>query len=55
MLEKIEGKRRRGWQRVRWLDSIMDTMDMNSGKLQEIVEDIGAWWVTVHGVTKNQT
>ena len=42
MLGKTEGKRKRGWQRMRWLDSIMDSMDMNSSKLQEIVEDRGA-------------
>ena len=44
MLGKIEGKRRRGWQRMRWLDSITDTMDRNLSKLQEIGEDRGTWW-----------
>ena len=55
MLGKIEGKRRRGWQRMRRLDSITDSMDMNLSKLREIVEDRGAWHATVHGVTKSQT
>ena len=44
MLGKIEGKRRRGWQRMRWLDSVTNTMDRNLSKLQEIGEDRGAWW-----------
>ena len=51
----IEGRRRRGRQRMRWLDGITDLMDMNLSKLQDIVEDRGAWRVTVHGITKNQT
>ena len=51
----IEGRRRRGQQRKRWLDSIMDSMDMNLSKLQETVEDTGAWHATVHGVQKNWT
>ena len=55
MLGKIEGKRRSGWQRMRWLDSITDSMDMSLSKLQEIVEDRGAWRATVHGITKSQT
>ena len=55
MLGKIEGKRRRGWQRMRWLDSITDPMDMNLSKLREIVEDRGAWHATVHRVAKSQT
>ena len=46
-----EGKRRRGWQRMRWLDSITDSMNMNLSKFREIVEDRGAWWATDHGVT----
>ena len=52
---KIEGKRSKGWQRMRWLDSIIDSMDMNLSKLREIVEDRGAWHAAVHVVTKNQT
>ena len=55
MLGKFEAKRKRGWQRVRWLDSIIDSMDMSLSKLREIVEDEGALSVTVHGVTKSQT
>ena len=55
MLGKIEGKRRKGQQRMRWLDSITDSMDMNFSKLQEIVKDREAWHAVVHGVTKSQT
>ena len=55
ILGKIEGKRRRGQQRKRWLDSITDSTDMNLGKLWEIVKDRGAWHAAVHGVTKSQT
>ena len=55
MLRKIEGKRRRGRQRVRWLDSISDSMDMSLSKLQEIAKDRGAWRAAVHGVTKSRT
>ena len=51
----IEGKRRRGWQRTRWLDGITGTMDVNLSKLWEIVEDRGAWQATVHGVTNSWT
>ena len=54
MLEKTEG-RRRGRQRVRWLDGITDTMDMNFGKLQEIVRDREAWCAAAYGVTKSRT
>ena len=55
MLGKIEGKRRKGWRRMTWLDGIIDSMDMSLSKLQEIVKDREAWRVTVHGVTKSQT
>ena len=54
MLRKIESKRRREWQRMRWLDGIIDTMDMNLSKLLETVKDRAAWPTAVHGVAKSQ-
>ena len=54
MLGKIEGKRRRVWQRMRWLDSITKSIDMNMSKFLEIVKDREAWHAAVHGITKSQ-
>ena len=55
MLGKIEGRRKRGWQRTRWLDGIINSMDISLSKLREIVKDREAWRVSVHGATRSWT
>jgi len=55
MLRKSEGRRRRGRQRMRWLDGIADSKDMSLSKLQEMLKDRESWYVAIHGVTKSQT
>ena len=55
MLGKIEGRKRRGWQRMKWLDGLTDYLDISLSKLRELVMDREAWWAVIHGVSKSRT